>query len=210
MAPQSLQLLLVAATTSSVDYSTGPCAVPSRAVLAPGLLRWPLGCPIWAPWTPPTLPLAPHCPHSPLSTWMCCASLCAFFAPAPHPGPLRGAGGPDPGHGGVRLRPLLPQRRHRGGASPHELRGLGAASAGLARAAGGASRGGERSWPRPPGWALPPQARANQSTGVRVGAGLVPDRTIPSRGGGKEGSRGAAGGSRAPGTSSSFPLSRRN
>ena len=51
-APQSLQLLLVAATTSSLDYSTGPCAVPSRALLAPGLLRWPLGCPMWAPWTP--------------------------------------------------------------------------------------------------------------------------------------------------------------
>lgn len=48
------------------------------------------------------------------------------------------------------------------------------------------------------------------STGVQVGAGLAPDRTIPSRGGGKEGRRGAAGGARAPGTGPSSSLSRRN
>lgn len=43
-----------------------------------------------------------------------------------------------------------------------------------------------------------------------VGAGLAPDRTIPSRVGGKEGRRGAAGGARAPGTGPSSFLSRRN
>lgn len=179
-----------------------------------GLFHWTLCCPFESsagPWTAPlalglshlgsmdtpTLPLAPHCPHSPLSTCMCCASLCAFSAPAPHLGPLRGAGGPGPGHGGVRLRPLLPQRRHRGGASSHELRGLGASSAGLARAAGGTSRGGERSWPRPHGWALPPQTRANQHR--RPGGGGPRSGPYHSEQRGREG-RSQRGCGRSPGS----------
>lgn len=160
------------AATSSGDYSTGPCVVPLGGTTGPWTASLVLGLShLGSIGTPLTVPWDPRCPHSSPSTWMCCVprptlTVCFLCVPLP-PGPLRGAGGQGTGHGSIRLRPLLPQRLHWGGAGPHELRGLGAASAGLAGAAGGSSGGGEHAWPRPHIWPRPPQPRANQITGLR-------------------------------------------
>jgi len=49
----------------------------------------------------------------------------------PAPGALRGAGGEDAGHVGLRLRPLLQTRHHRRGEDPHEHHRPGPAHRGV-------------------------------------------------------------------------------